>query len=128
MLKQINYEKSDLDFDDPEIYKAYDIFMINRYMSCVETFVPFVEIANTLKLPKKSHYEFYKSIIPKNNTFINYIKKKKDEETDKILRCISMYFEVGSNESRIYMEMLNHNQIERIVSKFKYGKDGKKEV
>ena len=46
MLDEICDYKTDLDFDDPEINKAYDIYMINRYLSMVEMLVPVVVLIN----------------------------------------------------------------------------------
>jgi hypothetical protein len=125
MLAQICYIKSDIDFDDPEIYKAYDIYMINRYLSMVDAFIPFVFSANKAILDKPSHYRFFKSVIKQGRYDFNYLKKVKDEETEEVKKFLCKYYEIGMKEACEYFRMLSRDKIDMIINIYKYGKNGK---
>lgn len=122
ILKKITETKEDLDFDNEEINKAYDIYMINRFISMSEIFLPLVNEINKIpNIPKHIHYNFFRFALPKRKQFFSYIKKGK--EVNKIEKeCIMNYYEIGKKEVDIYIELLSENQIKRIVKKFDYGK------
>lgn len=126
ILNEICESKKDLDFDDPEIFKIYDIYMINRYLSMIEIFVPIVQCVNYGSVEKRDHYNFLRNIIPSNRYRFNYIKKDKDEKLETILKCLCKYFEIGMREAKMYMELLKKEHIEELKIKYSYGKNGKK--
>jgi hypothetical protein len=125
MLHQICYYKSDLNFEDDEVYKAYDIYMINRYLSMIDVFVPFVFEVNKATLDKPTHYLFFKNIIPKGRYDFNYIKKIKDEELNERKLFLCKYYEIGMKEASIYYKMLTEGQVNSIIDIYKYGRNGK---
>lgn len=125
MLKEITLNKSCLDFDDPEINRMYDMFMINRYLSMKEAFLPLVQDFNHSGVPKNVHYAYFKTVIPKNFYKFNYIKKTQDQDLKKKLKCISRYFEIGLREAKDYLSLLKPEQIKQIVGLYSYGKSGK---
>jgi hypothetical protein len=129
MIKEICYHKSNLDFDNPEIYSAYNVYMINRYLSMVEMFVPFVMMVNNSKISKKDHYEFFKNLIPKRYYDFDYIKKEIDKDLELKIKCVCEYFEIGKREAEIYLkDFINDKEIEKIMEIYKYGKNGKKSI
>jgi len=125
MLREITEHKSCLDFDDPEIIKAYDIYMINRYLSMLEMFVPFVQDLNRSGVSKRVHYLFFKSLIPKGRYRFNYIKKSKDPDRMKKVKCVAKYFEVGYREAQMYIDQLPPEKVKEIIKMYSYGKNGK---
>jgi len=127
-LNAIMWDKSDLDFNDPEIEKGYDIFIINRFLSMIELYVVMINMINITPLPsKKHHYEWLKSVIPRARKKIEYMKKGKPEIEDAMI-AIARYYEVGKKEAELYARLLPKKEIERIIDLFKDGKDGNKSM
>jgi hypothetical protein len=121
-LKSLTERNEDLDFDNEEIRKGYQPYMINRFVSMVEVFIPIVNEINKYDVPKNIHYKYLYSIIPKRKQFFNYIKKKKDlTNQEKIV--IANYFEVGLKEAEKYIDLLEESQIKEILEIYRYGKN-----
>lgn len=118
--------KANLDFDDPDVDAAYDIYLINRYLSSIEIFIPFVEMMNRYDIPKRVHYTFFKNMIPKNRYRFSYMKKNKDDALDKKIACMCKYYEIGKREAVDYLELMKPEQIDKILKLYSYGTDGKK--
>lgn len=122
ILKKITQTKENINFDNEEIDKAYDIYMLNRFISMSRIFLPLVNQINKFSnLPKHIHYEFFRSTLPKRYQFFKYIKKGKDANKHE-KECIMRYYEVGKKEADLYVDLLTEEQIKKIVNKFKYGK------
>jgi len=116
ILKEITVTKSELDFKNPEIDKLYDVFMINRWLSMVEAFIPIIEACN-IKISKKSHYNYLKTMIPKNAIFFNYIKK--NVEINQNFEIIAKFYKIGIAEAKIYYNNLNIEDVQEIESYLK---------
>jgi len=126
-LKAMTVEKKDLDFSLPEVKKGYQPYMISRFVSMVDMYIPLVNEINKHEVPKDIHYKFFNSVLPKRYQYFNYIKKPKDlEESEK--RYIADYFEIGMREAEMYIKILDEDQIKQIVETYRYGKDTLAEV
>ena len=125
LLDEICEYKSDLDFDDPEVDKAYNIYMINRYLSMVEYFIQFVHLMNHSGIEKRDHYQFFKSIIPKNQYRFPYIKKENDIDNEEVVKYVCTFFDVGSREAKMYIPLLTKEHIDELKRMYAYGKNGK---
>lgn len=77
-LKAVTDPKQDLDFSNPEVSQGYDSFMMNRWISMCETFLPVCAQINMFEIPKESHYKYFKTLLPQRKIFFEYIKKEKD--------------------------------------------------
>jgi len=120
-LKGMTQNKEVLDFNDNSIQRNYSPFIVDKYVSMVNLFLPVANAMNkTRDLPKKMHYEFYKSVLPKKNIFFKYIKKKKEDDT--AIDCIARYYEVSYREAKLYLSMFTKDQINQIVDKYNFGK------
>lgn len=117
-LKYLSEVKKPFDEDDSKEYKNY---MINRYVSMCDLYVPLVNEINRYDVPEKINYEYYVCIIPKRKQYFNYIKKGKDDfKTSRI--NIQRYFGIGSREANEYLKILSEDQIDQINKKFMGGK------
>ena len=125
MLDEICTYKSDLDFDDPEIDKAYNIYMINRYLSMIEYFIQFVHLMNHAGVEKRDHYQFFKSIIPKNEYRFPYIKKEEDIDNEEAIKYLCPFFDIGIKEAKMYIPLLKKEHITELKKIYAYGKNGK---
>jgi hypothetical protein len=121
-LKALTDGNENLDFDNDEIEKNYQPYMINRFISMCDLYVPIVNEINKYDIPKKAHFQYFFSILPKRKQFFNYIKKKKDlNENQKIILC--NYFQIGKKEVDEYIRLLDESQIEEILEIYRYGKN-----
>lgn len=107
-----------------EMVKSYTPYMINRFISMSELYLPIVnEINKCQNIPKESHYTYYNTILPKRKQYFKYIKKKNEiSESDKELLC--KYYKVGPRQIDEYVNILTKEQIQIIVDK--YQKNGRK--
>lgn len=121
-LNAITETKENLDFNSDEVKKDYSNYMINRFISMAEVYVPIVNEVNKFDLPKDTHFRYYQSVMPKRKQFFKYLKKKK-EVTDVETQVIANYFEVGLKDAKRYIEMLDETQTQEILNKFRYGKN-----
>jgi hypothetical protein len=121
-LKAMTEKKEELDFDNEEIRKGYSSYLINRFISMCEIFIPLCNEINKYDIPKETHYKYFFSILPKRKQFFRYIKKKKDlSEDDKLI--IANYFQIGKKEAEQYIKILDEKQLKEILDIFKYGKN-----
>lgn len=101
--------------------KEYEPYMINRFVSMCDFYLPLVNEINKYDFPKATHYKYFLSSLPKRKQFFKYISKGKDvNKKDK--EKIAEYFECSTRESEMYLEILSDEQIKTIVQKFEYGK------
>lgn len=114
ILKEITFNKSELDFNNYEINKNYDIFMVNRWLSMCESYIPIIENCNIKNITKKSHYNYLKLMIPKNTIFFKYIKK--DIEVNKVFESIAKFYKIGISEAKLYCKNLNPDELQEIES------------
>jgi hypothetical protein len=112
-------DKKDLDLSDDELNKAYDIFMINRFLSMVEIIIPFINDINKSGWTKQSHYNFLKDVLPKQKLYIKYIKKSKKNIDESLY--IAKYFEIGKRDAEMYLKFLSEKEINEIVNLYKIG-------
>jgi len=123
-IDAMTIDKKDLDMLDPNISKCYSPYMINRWLSSIELFIPYVNDINQHGhlMTKQSHYNFLKDILPKQKVYIDYkavaIHKNLD---DKEIRYIATYFQVGIKEAKMYINMLTDKDVKNILKTFKYG-------
>ena len=79
-LNEITYQKSDWESFSEEDKKAWNSFMINRFLSMNPDYIEFVNIIQKYQyLTDKQVYTLYKHLIPKRKIFLKYIKGKKDK-------------------------------------------------
>ena len=121
-LKSLTERKEDLDFDDDEVRKGYQPFLINRFISMSEVFIPLVNEINKFEVPKNVHFKYFFSTIPKRKQFFKYIKKKKDLSLVE-KKLIAKYFEVGLNEAEKYIQLLDESQIKEVLEVYRFGKN-----
>lgn len=122
-LKALTEKNEFLNFDDEEIKKGYNCFLINRFVSMAEVFTQVVnEINRFPDIPKETHFRYLFSILPKRKQFFKYIKKKKDlSQTEKII--IANHFEVGLTDAERYINILSEKEIKEILELYRYGKN-----
>ena len=121
ILNAMTYENKDLDFTDVGVKKAYDKYMVNRWLSMSEGLVFVAELLNTThNLTDEQHFDLLKSILPNEKFYFKYIKRKKDVNL-KEKRYIAHYFEIGIHDAEEYINHMTQDEIDDILNKYKYG-------
>lgn len=120
-LNNLTENKTEYDPMNDVQTKSYEPYMINRYISMCDFYLPLVNEINKYDIPKNVHYRYFLSSLPKRKQFFKYISKGKDvNKNDK--EKIAKYFECGNREAEMYLEILSEDQVKTIVQKFDYGK------
>jgi hypothetical protein len=101
-----------------EQLKGYSPYMINRFVSMTEVFVPLVAELNKYDIPADVHHRFMQNKLPKRKQYFKYIKGKKDTSAHEI-DCLCKYFEIGKKDAAHYLNILTNDQIKEIVDKFR---------
>ena len=128
ILDAITQTKEDLNFNDDEIKKNYSNFIINRFVSMSEAFIPLVnEINKYGDIPKSVHYRYLSSSMPKRKQYFKYLKKQKDINEDE-LPYIADYFSVSIREAKQYMTMLKKETINEILDTYVCGRGKGKRI
>jgi hypothetical protein len=126
-LKAVTEDKTDLDFKNDEIRKGYTPYMMNRFISMTEMYIPLVNEINKYDIPKHIHYKYFLSTLPKRKQYFKYIKKSKDLTLDE-KKFVAHYFEIGLKEADIYIQQLTEEQLKEIIDIYKYGNNKTVEV
>lgn len=114
-LNHITVDKAEL---TEEELKGYSPFMINRFVSMSEIFLPFVaRKLNQHDIKKENHYRLMKDFLPKRKQYFKYIKSKKDG-MDYEIECLQKYFEVGVRDAEHFLTILTKDELKEIVNKF----------
>ena len=122
-LKAITEKKDpELDFNNDEIRKEYQPYLINRFVSMCEIYIPLVNEINKYDIPKEINYKYYHSVLPKRKQYFSYIKKSKDLNKDEKI-IIAKYFQIGLKEAEEYISLMSENEINEILNMFRYGKN-----
>ncbi|HON83974.1 MAG TPA: hypothetical protein PLI22_07590 [Caldisericia bacterium] len=120
-LNNLTENKTEYDPMNDVQTKSYEPYMINRYISMCDFYLPLVNEINKYDIPKNVHYRYFLSSLPKRKQFFKYISKGKDVNKDDKEK-IAKYFECGNREAEMYLEILSEDQVKTIVQKFDYGK------
>ena len=84
-LNNILQDKKEIDWEDPEQTKEYDPYMLNRFLSICDAYIPIIEVTNIKNISKQTHFRVMSEFIPKRSqrlNFKNYISTKKDKVND----------------------------------------------
>ena len=114
------------DFNDPEIEKTYDCFMVNRYVSMSLEYVGGVlPLSVYNNIPKETHFQYLCNALPKKKQFFQYIKKPKDKNlTKEDYEILYGHFKCGSKDFQIVMDSMTEDEVKSLLSKYKrYGKN-----
>jgi len=115
-LNNICVDKVPITEDDT----GYSPYMINRFVSMSNIFIPMVNEINKYQLPKEIHFQYMSSVLPKRKQFFKYMKKKKEDKNfDKNIECLCKYYEIGRKEAENYLNVLSNEQIKEIVEMYK---------
>ena len=106
--------------------KKFSPYMVNRYLSMNDDFLPFVNYFQkytTEVMPAKSVYQFYCNLLPKKKTYLKYMSGKKERTNESVVPFIMKYFEVSKLQAADYYDLMSKEELTLLVKK--YGKSDK---
>ena len=101
--------------------KKFSPFMVNRYLSMSEDFLPFVNYYQKYTgevMPVKSVYQFYCNLLPKKKTYLKYLTGNKYKIDDAVYECLVKYFEVSKKQALEYYRLMDKKDLKLLLKKF----------
>lgn len=106
---------------DEAYKKAYNPFMINRFISSVEMYLPILAKLSEIKqLTDEQHYTILCNTLATKHWFNykTYKKEKTDKDTELLLFAISKEYEIGRREAKTYINNLTETVKDKLRSKW----------
>jgi len=106
--------------------KKFSPFMINRYLSMSNDFLPIVnhfQKLTTEVMPHSAVYKFYCSLLPNKKTYLRYLSGKKTKVNEEVVPFIQEYFEVSKIQAGEYYNLMTNVELKSLLTK--YGKTEK---
>ena len=104
-INELFVGKRDWDSFSDADKKKFSPFMVNRYLSMGEDFLPFVNHFQKYTIevmPHKAVYQFYCNLLPKKKTYLKYMSGKKEKTNELVVPFIMTYFEVSKRQAAEY--------------------------
>ena len=111
----LSYTKKDVMGENPENWKQYNSFMINRAFSYHPDTIYDAFIMSCAKIPDEMKYYYYLYDIPKRKRFGKWGKK---QEVDSI-EYVMQYYGWSKREAEINMSHLSSDMVSSIVEHMK---------
>ena len=112
--------------------KAFSPFMMNRFLSMrmelTELINEFQTYTIGLLRPQET-YKLYHELLPNNKAFAKYIKGKSEDKYEKgLINQIAEHYQIGKSEAVDYIELMNKETLDRIISMYGYSDGDKKKL
>ena len=112
--------------------KRFSVFIVNRWLSMR---MELTELVNELQtytiglLRPEETYKLYYELLPTNKAFAKYIKGKSEDKYDKaLITQISEHYQVSNSEATDYVELMDKDSLDRIISMYGYSDGEKKKL
>lgn len=95
------------DLDEPD-KKTFNVYMINRFISMHEDYLPVVNELQPFwnELGPRETYLFYSQLLPKKRIFAKYVKSTTEEKfEDWIIELVSKHYDVSTSVAREYISI-----------------------
>ena len=120
-INELFVGKRDWDSFSDEDKKKFSPFMVNRYLSMSEDFLPLVNYIQKYAIeimPHKSLYQFYCELLPKKKTYLKYLTGNKYKIDDAVYECLVKYFEVSKKQALEYYRLMDKKDLKLLLKKF----------
>ena len=115
-LNEITLYKTPIENISEESWDKWNSYIIHRYVSMN---INYIEVANYIQtIPydsKQQIYQIYREMIPKQKTFLKYIKSRTKKQPATLVEYVAKYFECGLGEAEEYIDILRENGTRRIL-------------
>ena len=115
-LNEITLYKTPIENISEESWDKWNSYIIHRYVSMN---INYIEVANYIQtIPydsKQQIYQIYREMIPKQKTFLKYIKSRTKRQPATLVEYVAKYFECGLGEAEEYIDILRETGTRRIL-------------
>ena len=115
-LNEITLYKTPIENISEESWNVWNSWLVNKYLSMD---IRYIEIANYIQtIPydsKQQIYQIYREMIPKQKTFLKYVKSRTKKQPATLIEYVAKYFECGLGEAEEYIDILRENGTRRIL-------------
>ena len=81
------------------------------------------------QLRPQETYKLYHELLPSNKAFSKYIKGKADDKYEaSLINQIAEHYQIGKSEAVDYIELMNKETLDRIISMYGYSDGDKKKL
>lgn len=112
--------------------KAFSPFMMNRFLSMRMELTELVNEFQTYTiglLRPQETYRLYFELLPNNKAFAKYIKGKSEDKYEKdLVTQIAEHYQVSKSEAADYIDLMDKEQCDRILSMYGYSEGEKKKL
>ena len=112
--------------------KRFSVFIVNRWLSMR---MELTELVNELQtytiglLRPEETYKLYHELLPSNKAFAKYIKGRNEDKYEKgLINQIAEHYQVGKSEATEYIELMDKDSLDRIISMYGYSDGEKKKL
>ena len=115
-LKEITLKKSEWSSFTEEQKDEFNVYMINRFLSQNEYYIDIVNVVQRIPYTEKEKiYNVYKSLIPKRNVFLKYVKSSTPTYPQKLLEYLASYIECSQVEAGEYIPLLSKDNVKNAL-------------
>jgi hypothetical protein len=115
-LNEITLYKTPIENISEESWDKWNSYMIHRYVSMN---IKYIEVANYIQtIPydnKQQIYQIYREMIPKQKTFLKYVKSRTKNQPATLVEYVAKYFECSLGEAEEYIDILRENGTRRVL-------------
>lgn len=115
-LNEITLYKTPIENISEESWDKWNSYMITRYVSMD---IRYIELANYIQIipyeNKQQTYQIYREMIPKQKTFLKYIKSRTKRQPATLVEYVAKYFECSLGEAEEYIDILRENGTRRVL-------------
>lgn len=117
-LNSINFNKENLIKENPDIFKKYPPYIVNKCMSShIDTIMYANEMNMNHSLDKDLQYEFYINIVRKRKRFSPWLRKDKIKDLD----AVKSYYGYSNEKAEQALNILTEDQLNFIKAKIEIG-------
>jgi hypothetical protein len=115
-LNEITYHKTPVEKISEESWDSWNSYMIHRYVSMNINYIQLANYIQTIPYDnKKQIYSIYREMIPKQKTFLKYLKSKRSKKPLTLLEYVAKHFECGLGEAEEYVDLLRDHGVRGIL-------------
>ena len=110
ILADLTFKKTDPSTYTEGDWKAYNIYMVNRWLSMNSDVTEIINfIQKYYSLNKKMHYKMLSDILPRQKLFAKYVKGKKMEKYNpELVKIVADHYEISKKEAKSRIDMYKH--------------------
>jgi hypothetical protein len=122
-LEEITVKKTPSSRFSQENWDDWNSYMVHRFLSMNISYIDIVNVAQRFHpTDKEGIYNFYKEILPQRKIWNKYIKSKNKKDSKELSKIIANYLELGSDEAKSFIPILNKDGVNDILSSMGFEK------